>query len=89
MKLNKKLVNRATRIAAFSVATGIAFLGAGNVFGMDALTSAGFGATGAILGLVGVLLFTYASKGDVPDTDFDKAINQAIEQVQSKTADKK
>ena len=86
--MNKRHIRRLARVAAFAIATGIAFMGAGNIWGFDALESAGFGATGAVLGLVAVLLFTFASKDKVTDTDFDNAINQAIEQVQSKTTKK-
>lgn len=81
----KKYLKRVARVAAFGLGTGIAFMGAGNIWGFDALSSAGFAATGAVLGLVAVLAFVYASKGDVPEKDFDAAINDAIEQVSSKT----
>lgn len=83
-----RLIKRGLRIAAFGVATGIFSLGAGNILGIDAITSALFGASLAVLGLVGALLVIYAGKGSVPDKDFDTAINSAIEQVESK-ADKK
>ena len=81
----KYYLKRTLRVLAFATATGIAFMGAGNLFGINALQSAGFGAAGAVLGLVGALLFTYASKGIVPDQDFNDAINKAIESVQSDT----
>lgn len=86
--ITPRQVKRAKRILAFGLATGIASLGAGNIWQIDALTSALFGASLALLGLVGALLFIYAGKGDVPDKDFDSSINSAIEQVESKT-DKK
>jgi hypothetical protein len=82
-------LTRSLRVAAFAVATGIAFMGAGNVFGISAVESAAFGAVGAVLGLLATLLFTYASKASLPDEDFDSAINKAIESVASDTKDKK
>lgn len=82
--MNKNL-KRALRVGAFGVGTGIMFMGAGNIWGFDALSSAGFGATGAVLGLLAVLAFTYAGKGNVPEKDFDNAINEAIQEVSSKT----
>jgi hypothetical protein len=81
-------ITRTLRVLAFALATGIAFMGAGNVFGISALQSAAFGAVGAVLGLVATLLFTYAGKAQVPDEDFNAAINKAIESVQSDTAKK-
>lgn len=81
-----KQVKRAKRVAAFGVATGILSLGAGNIWQIDALTSALFGASLALLGLVAALLIIYAGKGDVPDSDFDQAINSAIENVRSKSS---
>lgn len=86
--LKRRSVNNALRVLAFAGGAGIAFLGAGNIMGIDAVTSAAFGASGAVLGLVGALLFLYAGKGDVPQSDFDNAMNSAIEQVRSKTDDK-
>lgn len=88
MKKFLKLVKakRVLRVAAFAGASGIAFMGAGNLLSIDAVTSAIFGASGAVLGLVGALLFIYAGKGDVPDSDFDQAINSAIESVRSKSS---
>ncbi len=85
----KYWITRSLRVLAFAVATGIAFMGAGNVFGISAVQSAAFGAVGAVLGLLATLLFTYASKASVPDEDFDSAINKAIESVASDTKDKK
>lgn len=82
-------ISRTLRVVAFALATGIAFMGAGNVFGISALQSAAFGAVGAVLGLLATLLFTYAGKASVPDEDFNKAINQAIESVSSDVKDKK
>lgn len=84
MKLPLSVVKRGTRLLAFALASGILFLGAGNVLGFEALDSALFGAIGALSSLVAVLLFVYAAKGEVPDKDFDSAIHQAIEKVQSK-----
>ena len=84
----KHYIIRTLRVLAFALATGIAFMGAGNVFGISAVQSAAFGAVGAVLGLVATLLFTYASKSVVPDEDFNTAINKAIESVKS-DSDKK
>lgn len=84
----KHWITRTLRVVAFALATGIAFMGAGNVFGISAIQSAAFGAVGAVLGLVATLLFTYASKAQVPDEDFNQAINKAIESVQSDTPKK-
>jgi len=84
----KHWITRGLRVLAFALATGIAFMGAGNVFGISAVQSAAFGAVGAVLGLVATLLFTYASKANVPDEDFNQAINKAIESVQSDTPKK-
>ena len=83
-----KNIKRALRVSAFGLGTGIMFMGAGNIWGFEALQSAGFGATGAVLGLIAVLAFTYAGKGNVPEKDFDNAINEAIETVNSKTKKK-
>lgn len=85
----KYWISRSLRVAAFALATGIAFMGAGNVFGISAVESAAFGAVGAVLGLLATLLFTYAGKAQVKDEDFDSAINQAIESVASDIKDKK
>ncbi len=85
----KYWITRTLRIVAFAVATGIAFMGAGNVFGISAVESAAFGAVGAVLGLLATLLFTYAGKASVPDEDFDSAINKAIESVSSEAKKKK
>ena len=67
------------------VGAGIAFLGAGNVYGYSAIESAAFGATGSILGLLMALSFGYAGKGEVSDRDFDSAMSDAINSVSSKT----
>jgi hypothetical protein len=88
-KVMKYWITRTLRIVAFALATGIAFMGAGNVFGISAVQSAAFGAVGAVLGLLATLLFTYAGKASVPDEDFNQAINKAIESVSSDTKKKK
>lgn len=85
----KYWLTRTLRIVAFALATGIAFMGAGNVFGISAIQSAAFGAVGAVLGLLATLLFTYAGKASVPDEDFNNAINKAIESVASEGKNKK
>jgi hypothetical protein len=64
---------------------GIAFLGAGNIYGYSAFESALFGATGSILGLLMALAFNYAGKGEIQDKDFDSALSDAINSVASKT----
>jgi len=79
-----KLLKRFTRIGAFALGVGLAALGAGNVLGFGAVESAAFGASMAVIGLVGAILLTYAAKGEVPDQDFDSHINSAIENVKSK-----
>lgn len=86
--LKSRIAKRVYRAAAFTLGTGIAFLGAGSIQGYSALESARFGATGALLGLIGALAFIYASKGDVTDQDYDATINSAIESVNSRTAEK-
>ena len=83
--LKSSPLKRVTRVAAFALGAGIAFLGAGSLQGLQPLESAQFGATGAVLGLLMAILFTYAGKGQVPDDDFDNSINSAIETVNSKT----
>jgi hypothetical protein len=80
----KKLLKRAYRVGAFALGVGILALGAGSVLNMNALESATFGAIMAVLGLIGAIAFTYAAKGQVPDSDFDSHINSAIENVKSK-----
>jgi hypothetical protein len=88
-KIMKYWISRTLRVVAFALATGIAFMGAGNVFGISAVQSAAFGAVGAVLGLLATILFTYAGKASVPDEDFNQAINKAIESVSSETKGKK
>ena len=82
--MKNKLVKRFTRIAAFALGVGLAALGAGNVLGFSAIQSALFGASMAVIGLVGAILLTYAAKGEVGDADFNSHINSAIENVRSK-----
>jgi demethoxyubiquinone hydroxylase (CLK1/Coq7/Cat5 family) len=83
-----KITKRILRTSAFALGAGIAFMGAGSIFEYSALESALFGATGAILGLVMALAFTYAGKGSISDQDFDGHINESINSVTSKTKDK-
>ena len=85
----KKYLLRAWRITSFTAGAGILGLGAGNVFGMSALQSAGFAAVLAVLGLAGALFLIHAAKGRVTETDFDTAINSAIETMRSNTENKK
>jgi hypothetical protein len=84
VKLWRRIPKRFKRVTAFALGAGIAFLGAGNVYGYSALESALFGATGSILGLIMALAFNYAGKGEVPEKDFDAAISDAINSVASK-----
>jgi hypothetical protein len=84
MKLWRRIPKRYKRVAAFAIGAGIAFLGAGNVYGYSAIESALFGATGSILGLIMALAFNYAGKGEIPEKDFDAAISDAINSVASK-----
>lgn len=85
MKIWRRIPKRAKRVAAFMLGAGIAFLGAGNIYGYTALQSALFGATGSILGLVMALSFNYAGKGEVDEKDFNSAMSDAISSVASKT----
>lgn len=80
-----KHVKRVLRVFAFALGAGIAGLGAGSVLGMSAIQSAAFGALLAVVGLIGALSFIFSIKGEVPDEDFDNAINAAVETVRSKT----
>ena len=80
-----KYRKRVLRLAALVLAVGIIAPGAGNWLGMDAFISAMFGGVLAGVGVIGALLLIYAAKGEVPDQDFDRTINDAIEQVRSKT----
>jgi hypothetical protein len=85
----KKQLKRVWRIVSFTLGTGLLGIGAGSVWGLGAVESAGLGATLALLGLTAALLLTHAAKGVVTDQDFDTAINAAIETVKSGTKDKK
>lgn len=88
MKLWSKVPKRYKRVAAFALGAGIAFIGAGSFYDYSAVQSALFGATGAIMLLVMALSFIYAGKGEVPDKDFDNAMNDAINNVSVKTSKK-
>lgn len=85
----KKQLKRAWRITSFTIGTGLLGIGAGSVWGLGAIESAGLGATLALLGLAAVLFLTHAAKGKVTDADFDTAINSAIETVKSGTKNEK
>jgi len=78
-----RILKRTLRVASFALGVGILALGAGSVIGLSAIESATFGAVMAVLGLLGAIAFTYAAKGEVPDSDFDSHINSAIENVKS------
>lgn len=91
MKLGSKQIKRGKRVAAFGIAAGIlspgagAWLDAAGMVQISALTSAVFGATLVVTGLVAALLLTYAAKGEVSDEAFDSAISDAIENLNSKS----
>jgi membrane associated rhomboid family serine protease len=85
VKIWRRIPKRYKRVGAFTLGAGIAFLGAGSIYGYTAFDSALFGATGAVLGLVMALSFNYAGKGIVDDRDFDSAMSDAISSVASKT----
>lgn len=87
--LKKQIVSRALRVAAFALGAGIAGLGAGSIIGLSAVQSALFGALLAVVGLIGALSFIFAVKGEVPEEDFNNAINSAVETVRSNTEKKK
>jgi hypothetical protein len=76
-------IKRAKRVLAFGVASGIVSPGAGSWIGIDAITSAVFGAMVVLLSLVAAMLLTYAGKGEVSDTDFNSHINESIETLKS------
>ena len=87
--MKKQIVSRALRVAAFALGAGIAGLGAGSIIGLSAVQSALFGALLAVVGLIGALSFIFAVKGEVPEEDFNNAINSAVETVKSSTEKKK
>ena len=82
--IEPKHIKRAKRILAFGLAAGLISPGAGNWIGIDAITSAIFGAIVVLLSLIAAMLFTYAGKGELSDEDFNTHINASIESVQSK-----
>jgi hypothetical protein len=79
------LLKRVVRVLAFALGAGIAGLGAGAVLGFSAVQSALFGSLAAVIGLVGALSFVFAIKGEVPEDDFNNAINSAVETVRAKS----
>lgn len=81
--IEPKHVKRAKRVLAFGLAAGIVSPGAGNWMGIDALTSAIFGAIVVLTSLIAALLLTYAGKGEVSDEAFDSHINESIETLKS------
>lgn len=83
MSKNQKYRQRAQRVAAFGLAAGLMSPGAGNWMGIDAVTSAIFGAIVVLTSLVAALLLTYAGKGAVSDADFDAHVNESIETLKS------
>lgn len=91
MKLKSTQIKRGKRIAAFGIAAGLlspgagAWLDAAGMVHIDAFTSALFGATLVVTGLIAALLLTYAAKGEVSDEAFDAAISDAIENLNSKS----
>lgn len=85
----KKQLKRALRIGAFAIGSGIVFIAAGAIGGMNPLDAALIGASGAVMVLAVAILFEYASKGHVSDQAFDDAINTGIQKVKSDTEKKK
>lgn len=85
----KKWIKRLTRIAALAIGAGLVAPSAGNALGLNFINSLIFGATFVVLGVAATLLLVYASKGDVPDQDFDKAINDQIETIRADKDNKK
>ncbi len=85
----KKHINRALRVLAFAVGSGIVFIAAGSVGGMSPFDAALIGATGAIMVIAVAILFEYAGKGGVSDEAFDDAINTGIQKVKADTDKKK
>lgn len=81
----RRNVRRVLRIGAFTLGTGLAFLGAGNIWDLGPIVSAGIGATGALIALTASLFFIFAVDDGVSDEKFDNAINSAVESVRSKT----
>lgn len=81
--IDPKQIKRAKRVLAFGIASGIVSPGAGSWIGIDAVTSAIFGAMVVLLSLTAALLLTYAGKGEVTDPDFDAHINESIETLKS------
>lgn len=88
-KLSAKVVKRISRLASLMIGVGIISPGAGNWLGMNAVTSAVFGGILAGTGVIGALALIYAGKGEIPDADFDKAINEQVESVRSQREGKK
>jgi hypothetical protein len=85
----KKQIKRLLRISAFAIGSGIVLLAAGSIGGMSPIDAAILGGTAAIMIIAVPLLFEYASKGQVTDEAFDKAINTGIQQVKADTEKKK
>lgn len=83
-----KHIKRSLRVLAFAIGSGIVFIAAGSIGGMNAFDAALIGATGAIMVIAVAILFEYAGKGNVSDEAFDDAINTGIQKVKSDT-DKK
>jgi hypothetical protein len=83
--MKNTLLKRLVRVLAFALGAGIAGLGAGAVLGFSAVQSAMFGSLAAVIGLVGALSFVFAIKGEVPEDDFNNAINSAVETVRAKS----
>jgi hypothetical protein len=82
-KKDFKYRQRAQRVAAFGLAAGLMSPGAGNWMGIDAVTSAIFGAIVVLTSLVAAMLLTYAGKGEVSEQDFNAHINESIETLKS------
>lgn len=81
--IDPKHIHRAKRVLAFGIAAGLVSPGAGTWIGIDAITSAIFGAMVVLLSLIAAMLLTYAGKGSVSDADFNAHINESIETLKS------
>jgi hypothetical protein len=88
-KQMKKQIKRALRVVAFAIGSGIVFIAAGAIGGMNPFDAALIGASGAVMVLGVAILFEYAAKGEVSDEAFNEAINTGIQKVKSETDKKK
>jgi hypothetical protein len=95
VKKESKLIHRGKRIAAFTIAAGLLSPGAGSwldtlgIAHIDAIASAAFGGILVSVGLIATLLLIYAGRGRVSDEAFDNAMQEQIDQLNSKRDQKK